>query len=216
MDARDPSATISRFLKGESMQKGRFNGGRKGPPTTTTVESLAAKFPTTQSPIQSRGEVLPSPSAQSRPYPMPPNWRKTEQQLRCQHCGNWRIESFDSVYARQSSLSKFKRGLIIKTGWSQTHRQSYLAMRCAPPKKKHIWWGIGLAIVALAALRYLPPDILDSPVPSTLIDFIVLAFGILGSGYGLYWNRTVYPEKRDTWESSFYCSRCAKVTVICL
>lgn len=196
------------------MQKQTFDGRKRNPQTANTRESSTAILPKKPTTFQSRGELLPASSAQPRNYQQRPNWQNTQQQLRCLFCGNWRIESFDSVYARQSSLSKYKRGLFIKTGWSQTRRQSFLAMRCAPPKKKNFWWGIGLAIVALVVLLYIPPDILGVPVPPTLVAFILLAFGILASGYGLYWNRAVYPETQETWENSFYCSRCGKVTVI--
>ena len=196
------------------MQKRSFSGSKKSPQTTNTRETSAAILPTKPTTFQSHGEMLPASSAQPRNYQQRTNWQSTQQQLRCLYCGYCRIESFDSVYARQSSLSKYKRGLFIKTGWSQPHRQSFLAMRCAPPKKKNIWWGIGLAVVALAVLRYIPPAFVVFLIPSTLVAFILLAFGILASGYGMYWNRAVYPGTRETWENSFYCSRCGKVTVI--
>lgn len=196
------------------MQKRTFDGSKESPKTTKTRDTSAAILPTTPTSFQSLGEMLPASSAQPKNYQQRLNWQNTQQQLRCLYCGNWRIESFDGVYARQSSLSKYKRGLFIKTGWAQTRRQSFLAMRCAPPRKWNIWWGIGLAIVALAVLRYVPPSFLGVPVPTSLVAFILLAFGVLASGYGLYWNRAVYPGTRGTWENSFYCSRCGKVTVI--
>lgn len=198
------------------MPKRPFGGNKNDPQAAhTNSDSSAPVLSSRPTSMRSRGEVLATPSMQTRSYKQRPNWQRTQQQqFRCFYCGNWRIESFESVYLRQSSLSKYKRGLFIKTGWAQTRRQSYLAIRCAPPKKKRIWWGIVLAIVALAVLRYVPPIILGATVPSTLAAFVLLAFGVLTSGYGLVWNRAAYPKKQEAWENSFFCSRCSKATVI--
>lgn len=166
-------------------------------------------------PHPSRGQIIPPSPQTQRPYQQRYSQTRPQSQFRCLNCGNWRIEAFGSVYSRQTSISKFKRGLILKTGWSQTRRQTDLAVRCAPPRKRAVWWGILIALVAVAVLRYVPTEILGVVVPSfTLPAFIVLTFGVLVTGYAIYWNRVVYPKVLYTWENSYYCSRCDKATII--
>jgi hypothetical protein len=183
--------------------RNRFAPPGKVPSTSENQLSISAK--------STLREILPSGNTVSTAYRQP----RPENPLKCRYCGNWRIESFDAIYSRGSSLSKYRRGLIFKTHWAQTRRQSVLAMRCAPPRKKSIWWTVGLALFAIALLRYVPTSIFGVALPDiTLAAFILLAFGVLVSVYNAYWNQTTYPRELSLWESSFYCSRCGYTTVI--
>jgi hypothetical protein len=157
------------------------------------------------------GEILPPRhhrQSQRQPYQ-----QKPQSPFKCSYCGNTRIEAFANVYSRGSSLSKYRKGLILKTHWAETRKQSVLAMRCAPPKKQNIWWGLLLSLVGLAGLRYLPTVIFGVAVPAAPAS-LILVTGVFTTAYMFIWNRVRYPKVMARWDHSFYCSRCAKVTII--
>jgi len=137
--------------------------------------------------------------------------------FRCSYCrGNNTLRSFATLYSQGSSLSKYRKGLILKTGWSETRKQSVLAMQCAPPRKKPLWWRVLLLIVAAAGLLLLTRVELI-PSVATNVELTFAATGLLGVFVvldGLRWNRLTYPRRMDTWSSSYFCVRCSRVTIL--
>src|SRR6201993_3435215 len=65
------------------------------------------------------------------------NWRRALNQdpFRCSYCrGNNTLQSFATLYAQGSSLSKYRKVLLLKTAWSETCKESFArdAVRAAP------------------------------------------------------------------------------------
>src|ERR1017187_5689780 len=55
----------------------------------------------------------------------------------CAYCGSRTyLKAFATVYGNGSMVAHSKRGLILKTGWSETFRQSIVAQKCSPPKPR--------------------------------------------------------------------------------
>ena len=137
--------------------------------------------------------------------------------FRCSYCNSPRtLTAFANVYATGSSLSKYRKGLVIKTGWAETRKQSVLAMQCAPPKKRHLWWPILLVLVGLGAAQVVNMSPLLTPYVAQL-DTISDCLIVAGSTAGIVaflWNRIYYPKKMQTWDNSFYCKRCSRVTIL--
>lgn len=191
-------------------QKQNYAAGQSTP---LTPADNAALTPSSRSQTPTRAALLPisQPWRQAKPY----RQRQRQQNpFKCSYCGYWRIEAFATVYARGSSLSKYKRGLIFKTGWSETRRQSYLAMRCTPPKRKNIWWCFVLVGLGIAASMYLPDAIFGREIPVSMISLVLLMTGSLIGAFHFLWNRVQYPKEMARWEDSYYCSRCSKITII--
>src|SRR5246127_5579200 len=103
------------------------------------------------------------------------NWRRglNQDPFRCSYCrGNNTLRSFATLYAQGSSLSKYRKGLVLKTGWSETRKQSVLAMQCAPPRKKPLWGGVLLFFGAAAGLLLLTPlQLIPSVSPHVEVAF---------------------------------------------
>jgi hypothetical protein len=126
------------------------------------------------------------------------------------------LRSFATLYSQGSSLSKYRKGLILKTGWSETRKQSVLAMQCAPPRKKPLWWRVLLLFVAAAGLLLLTRVQLI-PSVATNVELAFTVTGLLGVFVvldGLRWNRLTYPRRMETWSSSYFCVRCSRVTIL--
>lgn len=192
------------------LQKHNHAAGQSGSLEPTGSSALT---PVHRPQTPSRAEILPV----SRPWREAKPYRQRQRQqnpFKCSYCGYWRIESFANVYARGSSLSKYKRGLIFKTGWSETRRQSYLAMRCAPPKKKSVWWCIAMVGLGVAVSRYVPDVLFGRAIPASTISLVLLLTGSLIGAFHFLWNRMQYPKEMARWEDSYYCPRCSKITVI--
>ena len=59
----------------------------------------------------------------------------------CAYCNSRAyLKAFATVYGNGSMMARSKRGLILKTGWSQTFRQSIVAEKCSPPKPRFVFW----------------------------------------------------------------------------
>ncbi|HXP09668.1 MAG TPA: hypothetical protein VN828_14265 [Acidobacteriaceae bacterium] len=147
------------------------------------------------------------------------NWRRglNQDPFRCSYCrGNNTLRSFATLYAQGSSLSKYRKGLILKTGWSETRKQSVLAMQCAPPRKKPLWWRV-LLLIAAAAGALLLTRVQLIPSVATNVELTLAGAALLGVFVvldGLRWNRFTYPRRMDTWSSSYFCVRCSRVTIL--
>ena len=158
----------------------------------------------------SRGEVR---DRRQRDWRVPPR----QDPFKCSYCGaSHTFRAFATLYAEGSSLSKHRKGLILKTGWSETRRQSVLAERCAPPRKKRVVWrSVALAIVAatMYGWRSIPslPLLGSGPQAVVAVTVILAAFYLLD---GVRWNRFSYPRRMATWESSYFCKRCSRVTIL--
>jgi hypothetical protein len=83
----------------------------------------------------------------------------------CAYCGSRTyFKAFATVYGNGSMVARSKRGLILKTGWSQTFRQSIVAQKCSPPKPRRAFWQICvvlLGVSTLAAADEIPTPVRD-------------------------------------------------------
>jgi hypothetical protein len=107
------------------------------------------------------------------------------------------LPSFATLYAQGSSLSKYRKGLILKTGWSETRKQSVLAMQCAPPREKPLWWWVLLLFAAAAGLLLLTRVQLI-PSVATNVELTLAGTALLGVFVvldGLRRNRFTYPQR---------------------
>jgi DNA-directed RNA polymerase subunit RPC12/RpoP len=130
----------------------------------------------------------------------------------CAYCGSRALKVFPMVYGNGSSIAHSKRGLIIKTGWSESFRQSVMAQKCSPPKPRRAFWRACLVLVGVgtlaAATRYqLRPEISETAS-------IVFLFGVFLVLDTIRWNKQKYPVRIARWENSYLCGRCSKVTII--
>ena len=131
----------------------------------------------------------------------------------CAYCGSrTALKSFATVYGNGSTIAHSRRGLILKTGWSETFRQSILAKKCSPPKPRGAFWRtcvllLGLALYAAASRYQLHSEFSEAGA-------IVLVFGVFLLADAIRWNRFKYPVRMASWENSYLCLRCSKVTVI--
>jgi hypothetical protein len=161
-----------------------------------------------------RGEVIPPRPQVSRPYVQRPFRPRPQNPFKCSYCGNLGIEAFANVYSRGSSQSKSKSGVILKLRRTDTRKQSVLAIRCTPPKKKGIVRWLVLSGFGLVCLHYVPSVVLGVEIPTSTTSVLMIISGILGVAYGVLWNRMQHPKEMERWDNSFYCRRCAKVTII--
>jgi len=116
------------------------------------------------------------------------------------------------VYGNGSMVAHSKRGLILKTGWSETFRQSIVAQKCSPPKQRRAFWRILVVLLGVgtlaAAMRYQ----LRTEISETAS--VVFLFGIFLVFDAIRWNKWKYPVRMARWKNSYLCSRCSKVTII--
>lgn len=135
----------------------------------------------------------------------------------CSHCGESRtLRAFPTVYGNGSSISRYRQGLILKTGWAETRRQSVLAEKCSPPKLKKYFWRMSVLIIGLGMM--LVDREIHLPI-FTQSDFssagVVLALtGVFLMMDAIRWNKKKYPLRLEDWRNSFFCTRCSRVTVI--
>jgi len=131
----------------------------------------------------------------------------------CAYCGSRTyLKAFATVYGNGSIVAHSKRGLILKTGWSETFRQSIVAQKCSPPKQRRAFWRILVVLLGVgtlaAAMRYqLRTEISESAC-------VVFLFGIFLVFDAIRWNKWKYPVRMARWENSYLCSRCSRVTII--
>jgi len=131
----------------------------------------------------------------------------------CAYCGSRAyLKSFATVYGNGSTMARSKRGLILKTGWSQTFRQSIVAQKCSPPKPRLVFWRVcilllGVGTLAAAAMYQLRSEISE-------VASVVFLFGVFMVFDAIRWNKLKYPLRIARWENSYLCSRCSKVTII--
>jgi hypothetical protein len=130
----------------------------------------------------------------------------------CGYCGSRALKAFPTVYGTGSMIAHSKRGLILKTGWSETFRQSVVAQKCSPPKPRRALWRtcvvlLGVGTLAAATKYQFRPEICETAS-------VVFLFGIFLIVDAIRWNKWKYPLRMTTWENSYLCSRCSKVTII--
>lgn len=131
----------------------------------------------------------------------------------CAYCGSrTALKSFVTVYGNGSTIAHSRRGLVLKTGWSETFRQSILAKKCSPPKPRRAFWRmcvllLGLALYAAGSRYQLQSEF-------SVAGAIVLVVGVFLLADAIRWNRFKYPVRMASWENSYLCLRCSKVTVI--
>src|ERR1700678_1339304 len=68
----------------------------------------------------------------------------------CAYCGSRTyLKAFATVYGNGSMVAHSKRGLILKTGWSETFRHSVVAQKCSPPKQRRAFWRILVVLLGV-------------------------------------------------------------------
>ena len=131
----------------------------------------------------------------------------------CAYCGSRTyLKAFATVYGNGSMVAHSKRGLILKTGWSETFRQSIVAQKCSPPKPRRAFWQICVVLLGVSTLAAAARYQLRSEVSE--IARVVFLFGIFLVFDTIRWNKRKYPVRMARWENSYLCSRCSKVTII--
>ena len=131
----------------------------------------------------------------------------------CAYCGSRTyLKAFATVYGNGSMVAHSKRGLILKTGWSETFRQSIVAQKCSPPKPRRAFWRICVVLLGVSTLAAAARYQLRSEVSE--IARVVFLFGIFLVFDTIRWNKRKYPVRMARWENSYLCSRCSKVTII--
>jgi hypothetical protein len=137
----------------------------------------------------------------------------TYEPFRCSYCNSPRaLVAFAHIYADGSFLSRYRKGLIIKTGWAETRRQSVLAMQCAPPKKRRVCWPMLLILTGLGAgpISAIHPSIgpqLDTILSaSSLPELSQLLWRFCGT------ESTTRKECKPG--TTAYCKRCSRVTIL--
>jgi len=131
----------------------------------------------------------------------------------CAYCGSRAyLKAFATVYGNGSMMSRSKRGLVLKTGWSQTFRQSIVAEKCSPPKPRLVFWRICVVLLGVGTLAAATGYQLRSEISE--VASVVFLFGIFLVFAAIRWNMLKYPLRMARWENSYLCSRCSKVTII--
>jgi hypothetical protein len=109
-------------------------------------------------------------------------------------------------------MARSKRGLILKTGWSQTFRQSIVAQKCSPPKPRLVFWRVCILLLGVGTLAAATMYQLRSEISE--VASVVFLFGIFMVFDAIRWNKFKYTLRMARWENSYLCSRCSKVTII--
>src|ERR1035441_4879581 len=98
-------------------------------------------------------------TGRSRNVSLTPYMQRRGQQSRskdpfcCAYCGSRTyLKAFATVYGNGSMVAHSKRGLILKTGWSETFRQSIVAQKCSPPKPRRAFWRICVVLLGVSTL----------------------------------------------------------------
>ena len=131
----------------------------------------------------------------------------------CAYCGSRAyLKAFATVYGNGSMMSRSKRGLVLKTGWSQTFRQSIVAEKCSPTKPRRVFWRIfvvllGVGTLAASTMYQLQPEVSEAAS-------VVFLFGVFLVFDAIRWNKLKFPLRMARWENSYLCTRCSKVTLI--
>jgi hypothetical protein len=95
----------------------------------------------------------------------------------CAYCGSRAyLKAFATVYGNGSMMARSKRGLILKTGWSQTFRQSIVAEKCSPPKPRRVFWRISVVLLGVGTLAASTMYQLRSEISE--VASVVFLFGI--------------------------------------
>ena len=131
----------------------------------------------------------------------------------CAYCGSRTyLKAFATVYGYGSMTARSKRGLILKTGWSQTFRQSIVAEKCSPPVPRRVFWRISVVLLGVGTLAASTMYQLRSEISE--VASVVFLFGIFMVFDAIRWNKLKFPLRMARWENSYLCSRCSKVTII--
>jgi DNA-directed RNA polymerase subunit RPC12/RpoP len=131
----------------------------------------------------------------------------------CAYCGSRAyLKAFATVYGNGSMMARSKRGLILKTGWSQTFRQSIVAEKCSPPKQRLVFWRVSVMLLGVGTLAASTMYQLRSEISE--VASVVFLFGIFMVFDAIRWNKVKFPLRMARWENSYLCSRCSKVTII--
>ncbi len=117
----------------------------------------------------------------------------------CAYCGSRAyLKAFATVYGNGSMMARSKRGLILKTGWSQTFRQSIVAEKCSPPKPRRVFWRVSVVLLGVGTLAASTTYQLRSEISE--VASIVFLFGIFMVFDAIRWNKLKYPLRMARWK----------------
>jgi hypothetical protein len=153
-----------------------------------------------------------------KPWNRTPSYPKERNPFRCSHCGGPNtLRAFPTVYGNGSSISRYRKGLILKTGWAETRRQSVLAEKCSPPNKRRLFWRVSFLLVSFASLLFgkgthipfisFPFDFSEIGAASALVAVFLVVDAVR-------WNILKYPLRFEQWQNSYWCVRCSRVSII--
>ena len=121
------------------------------------------------------------------------------------------------LYGNGSSISRYRKGLILKAGWAETRRQSVLAEKCSPPNRRRLFWRVSFLLVSFAALVFGKGD----HIPFIAFPFDFSEIGAASALVGVFltvdavrWNILKYPLRFEQWQNSYWCVRCSRVSII--
>lgn len=137
--------------------------------------------------------------------------------LCCYSCGDERLKKLSLIYLEGTSNYQnigvnFYRGLSRQAVYtSMGKRQSLLAQRAAPPRKKSpflrgILWLLAACVLGLLALSI-------SSIATAFIFGATILGGALHLRNAHEYNETEWRQRYQTWDKSFLCRQCGKVTV---
>lgn len=141
--------------------------------------------------------------------------------LQCRTCGNPQLKKLSMIYLEGTSRSQnvalgfyrgFRRSLLLT---SRGSRQSLLAQKAAPPRKKSYTLAVALwtvvTIMLLLILLLMGVD-LNVDVFATVMLVSIFAAGLHLSACHRF-NKTQWPMLYATWNRSFLCRRCGTVSI---
>lgn len=147
--------------------------------------------------------------------------------LKCANCQANGLKKLSLLFlqgtaARSSFTIGFYRGLrgnfVANTFGT---RQSLLAQRAAPPRKKSLlifgaMWFVACSVVALVALAVLSnSDQSQALTVSAVLWCAAFAGGLIWRSKGIdTYNKRVWPKAYATWERSYLCMQCGRINVI--
>jgi hypothetical protein len=143
-----------------------------------------------------------------------PRYREPDP-FRCAHCGSNALLAFSTIYGNGSSISRYRQGLFIKTGWAETKKQTFLAQHCAPPTRHRFVWRGMITAVGLA-LMYPWPFLLGTAQEANILEAggICAVIGVLLMVTAIVYNKWIFPKKRERYSESYHCRRCGTVSYI--
>jgi hypothetical protein len=131
----------------------------------------------------------------------------------CAICGNPHIRPFSSIYGRGTTFYTRIKGLIFKHGYERTRRQSVLASQCTPPISLP-WWPTVFAVFLYLGTRWEAGAWQRFGYVLDLAGYYIAWVAMGSAAITGVNNFGFYPQRMQTWSSSYYCDRCGSRTIL--